>query len=192
MQCLIQLFREGSQPHMHRNAQVSRKYAWLPTDVSIAADGTATFDAYINNLHPEVHCSLYTALQDLLTACVPLLERTLQQALVMPHKAIAYNARDLREPLPEEEQLDDDEMDALEALGDDGPVMDAILGPMVNFPTVPAAYDPPVAPVGAEHLRSRTLQVIVKVRCSRQLCTAHEHAAACTHPHACFTPTVIT
>ena len=75
---------------------VSSKYAWLPADVAIADDGTAKFESYINNLHPDAHNALYTALEQLLGACVPLLELTLQQAHVMPHKAISFDMDLLR------------------------------------------------------------------------------------------------
>jgi Protein of unknown function (DUF4246) len=77
--------------------QVSRSYAWLPADVAIADNGSATFESYINNLHPGAHAPLYAALERLLTACVPLLEATQRHAApLVGHKAISFDMATLR------------------------------------------------------------------------------------------------
>jgi Protein of unknown function (DUF4246) len=68
----------------------SKQYAWLPADVSIAEDGKATFQSYINNLHPDAHAPLYRALEQLLSASVHLLEVTLARMLARPRRAIPW------------------------------------------------------------------------------------------------------
>ena len=60
--------------------------AWLPADVRIdepaaaagsSSAGCATFTSYINNLHPRQHPELYSALGELLSRMVPLMEAVL-------------------------------------------------------------------------------------------------------------------
>ncbi|KAL1405734.1 hypothetical protein Q8F55_007404 [Vanrija albida] len=50
---------------------LSEKYQWLPAEVDFAS-GSARFASYINNLHPEAHKPLYTALEGLVDAALPL------------------------------------------------------------------------------------------------------------------------
>eukprot|EP00747_Dinoflagellata_sp_TGD_P115212 gnl/TRDRNA2_/TRDRNA2_172109_c0_seq1.p1 gnl/TRDRNA2_/TRDRNA2_172109_c0~~gnl/TRDRNA2_/TRDRNA2_172109_c0_seq1.p1 ORF type:complete len:395 (+),score=51.68 gnl/TRDRNA2_/TRDRNA2_172109_c0_seq1:158-1186(+) len=50
------------------------KYQWLPSEVSVSADGKCTFDTYINNLNREKHGALYSALEELLSHSLPHLE----------------------------------------------------------------------------------------------------------------------
>jgi len=51
-------------------------YQWLPSEVSVAADGKCTFTTYINNIDKEKHGSLYSALEELLRHSLPLLEQS--------------------------------------------------------------------------------------------------------------------
>ncbi|KAJ7176443.1 hypothetical protein C8R46DRAFT_1213023 [Mycena filopes] len=56
----------------------SEDFCWLPSDFAIAEDGTvALASAYINNLHPERHASLYRIVEEVLSAFVPVFERVL-------------------------------------------------------------------------------------------------------------------
>jgi hypothetical protein len=55
----------------------SARYQWLPAEIDVAADGTAVFASYVNNLHPTTHAPLYRALERLFARCVPLFERAL-------------------------------------------------------------------------------------------------------------------
>ncbi|KAH8051861.1 DUF4246-containing protein [Aureococcus anophagefferens] len=55
----------------------SRRYQWLPAELDVAADGTASFKSYVNNLHPRRHAPLYRALERLFSRCVPLFESVL-------------------------------------------------------------------------------------------------------------------
>jgi len=72
-------------------------YQWLPSEVSVAADGKCTFETYINNINKEKHVSLYKALEDLLSQSLPLLEQSWTHGSSVP---------------PVEEDEDMDESDA--------------------------------------------------------------------------------
>ncbi|UNI18003.1 hypothetical protein JDV02_004304 [Purpureocillium takamizusanense] len=49
----------------------STRFQWLPCDVSLDAQGNATIDSYINNLHPVEHASLYPVIQRFVQASLP-------------------------------------------------------------------------------------------------------------------------
>ncbi|KAG8694899.1 hypothetical protein FRC08_008196 [Ceratobasidium sp. 394] len=60
------------------NYHISAKFQWLPTDFVVSDDGKAVKSvSYINNLHPEQHAELYTTIEELIGAFVPLFERVL-------------------------------------------------------------------------------------------------------------------
>ncbi|ERT00935.1 hypothetical protein HMPREF1624_02169 [Sporothrix schenckii ATCC 58251] len=52
-------------------------YQWLPADVTLSEDGSASITSYINNLHPRVHKELYGVLEKFVAASVPLWEEAL-------------------------------------------------------------------------------------------------------------------
>ncbi len=52
-------------------------FQWLPAQVELAADGGAKITSYINNLHPAEHKALYSTLERIVSATVPLWEDTL-------------------------------------------------------------------------------------------------------------------
>lgn len=55
-------------------------YQWLPSYVSISADGKCSFDTYINNLTPRedpIHSALYNSLEALLGHALPYMESVL-------------------------------------------------------------------------------------------------------------------
>ncbi|KAH6903211.1 hypothetical protein BKA70DRAFT_1514913 [Coprinopsis sp. MPI-PUGE-AT-0042] len=54
----------------------STKFQWLPCEVDINGE-KARILSYINNLHPEEHPELYSTIEDVLTAAIPLWELTL-------------------------------------------------------------------------------------------------------------------
>ncbi|KAH6891805.1 hypothetical protein BKA70DRAFT_1326180 [Coprinopsis sp. MPI-PUGE-AT-0042] len=54
----------------------STKFQWLPCEVDISGE-KARILSYINNLHPEVHPELYSIIEDIITAAIPLWEQTL-------------------------------------------------------------------------------------------------------------------
>jgi hypothetical protein len=47
-------------------------YQWLPSAIHFDRDGKAKISSYINNLHPKEHGSLYSVLETILGATVPL------------------------------------------------------------------------------------------------------------------------
>ena len=57
---------------------LSQKFQWLPSDFSVAEDGTVTLvSPYINNIHPQKHVALESVVPKLLERAVPLWERVL-------------------------------------------------------------------------------------------------------------------
>jgi Protein of unknown function (DUF4246) len=66
-----------------RSAVYSTKFQWLPCDVQMSAPSSGstgikcTICSYINNLHPEQHKDLYSVIEDVIAACVPLWNETL-------------------------------------------------------------------------------------------------------------------
>jgi hypothetical protein len=65
-------------PNLSSEEFTSTKYQWIPTPVTIDASGKATFISYINNLHPEHHRELYSALAEMFGQTLPLFERVLR------------------------------------------------------------------------------------------------------------------
>lgn len=47
-------------------------FQWMPAQVKLAADGSAKITSYINNLHPVEHKALYSTLERIVAATVPL------------------------------------------------------------------------------------------------------------------------
>ncbi|KAJ3365062.1 hypothetical protein GGF32_000242 [Allomyces javanicus] len=59
----------------------SPRFQWLPSVFNVAADGTASIGSYINNLHPDMHGSLYPLLARVFEAALPLLESVVSRIL---------------------------------------------------------------------------------------------------------------
>ncbi|KAJ7725331.1 hypothetical protein B0H16DRAFT_1677470 [Mycena metata] len=60
---------------------VSEDFCWMPSDFAVDSDGVvALASPYINNLHPVKHQSLYRAIEEILTAFIPMFERVLGDA----------------------------------------------------------------------------------------------------------------
>lgn len=74
----LHCFVPGVTPlHVRHEANDSTRIClWLPAEVAVAVDGTATFASYINGLNPLQHPALYTTLGEVFTRVLPLLERT--------------------------------------------------------------------------------------------------------------------
>ena len=68
-----------SEPPDHLDCYfVSPKFQWLPSDFTIAEDGTVTLvSPYINNVHPQKHAALESVIPKLLERAVPMWERVL-------------------------------------------------------------------------------------------------------------------
>ena len=66
---------------------VSRKFQWLPADITVDSHGGVKILSYINNMHPEWHASLYAATALLLERMIPVFERVL--ATVVAQKGAA-------------------------------------------------------------------------------------------------------
>ncbi|KAG9100700.1 hypothetical protein FRC07_010390, partial [Ceratobasidium sp. 392] len=60
----------------------SQKFQWLPTDFVVSDDGKLVKSvSYINNLHPNQHADLHTAVEGLIGAFIPLFERVLTDSI---------------------------------------------------------------------------------------------------------------
>jgi len=69
---------EASKPPGRSHYCVSQKFQWLPSDFSVAEDGTvALASPYINNVHPQKHAALESVIPKLLERAIPLWERVL-------------------------------------------------------------------------------------------------------------------
>ncbi|KAG8680846.1 hypothetical protein FRC08_016006 [Ceratobasidium sp. 394] len=65
---------------------ISAKFQWLPTDFVVSDDGKSVKSvSYINNLHPEQHAELYTTIEWLIGAFIPLFERVLTDSIPANH-----------------------------------------------------------------------------------------------------------
>lgn len=63
-------YRSGPKPY-------SQRFQWLPCDLSIASDGNFRITSYINNLHPDRYKGLYSIIEDVINAAIPLWNTTL-------------------------------------------------------------------------------------------------------------------
>ncbi|RXW16608.1 hypothetical protein EST38_g9247 [Candolleomyces aberdarensis] len=91
----------------------SDKFQWLPCEVDISGEKPRIL-TYVNNLHPEHHRELYSLVEDIIHASIPLWERTLipeddlhSTPRRIKYKLCTYNPDP--ESWPEEEQLQQEE-----------------------------------------------------------------------------------
>jgi hypothetical protein len=57
----------------------SPNFQWLPANVALQPDGSAKLTSYINNLHPQKYPELYTAVEKLIEASLPLWDQCLKE-----------------------------------------------------------------------------------------------------------------
>ncbi|KAJ2933516.1 hypothetical protein H1R20_g3587, partial [Candolleomyces eurysporus] len=91
----------------------SDKFQWLPCEVDISGEKPRIL-TYINNLHPEHHRELYSLVEDIIHASIPLWERTVipDDDLRSTPRRIEYTCCTYNpdpEEWPEEEQLQQEE-----------------------------------------------------------------------------------
>ncbi|MEV8019431.1 DUF4246 domain-containing protein [Streptomyces sp. NPDC086554] len=147
--------------------EFSEKFQWLPTDVDVSDDGDVAFRSYVNNIHPEKHRELASALPDLFARLRPLFENVLtdlRHPRPLRIEADPYGWYDSEPEYPDESSYSDDgayeeAVSAYEEAQDDwwenrSPVI----------PDAPA-FTPPELPDDSARvdLRGRRLQVIVKL-----------------------------
>lgn len=125
------------------------RFQWLPAEVAVDGAGNATFQSYINNLHPGRHRALYAQLEQLLTAAMPLLATTLTEALAPPQTCITAEMYDLYGS-DAEGPSDEDDDDAYEAWWNARRIK--------NPPKVPETFEPSRA-ASTVALAGCTLQV---------------------------------
>ncbi|KAF1809915.1 hypothetical protein P152DRAFT_383276, partial [Eremomyces bilateralis CBS 781.70] len=59
------------------NGFISRRFQWLPSEVSFQAGGKVKFESYVNNLHPTHDAPLYPILEEIVALAIPLWNETL-------------------------------------------------------------------------------------------------------------------
>ncbi|RLO09636.1 hypothetical protein DYB28_009701, partial [Aphanomyces astaci] len=69
---------------------VSNRFQWLPTPVHVDSCGHASFQSYINNIHPSDHSDLYPQLASLFELMLPMFETCLGSADAQPRHRIAH------------------------------------------------------------------------------------------------------
>ena len=142
------------------SSQTSKKFQWLPSDVSVTAEGRVSIASYINNLHPKQYPGLYCALEGILERFIPLWNRVLTDAAFPAGERVAVDMHDLYEgESPDFENSDGEwDHDACREFFENRHVD--------NKPAlVERGFEAPerVAPHSAVELRGRELQVIVKL-----------------------------
>ena len=69
---------ERLKPPANRAHYVSQNFQWLPSDFTVADDGSVTLASpYINNAHPQKYAALEYVIPKLLERAIPLWERVL-------------------------------------------------------------------------------------------------------------------
>jgi hypothetical protein len=138
---------------------ISRKFAWIPTDFAVSVDGKVVSAlGYINNLHPGC-TALYQALENTLTAFIPLFERVLtdvhagNSVLARTRTVGSYSYADGKDYLSDD---DDETVEARKERERSRPM---------KFPTVPTGGYPGGldARQVKVNLKGRNIQVIVKL-----------------------------
>ncbi|KAF8198398.1 hypothetical protein K438DRAFT_2016443 [Mycena galopus ATCC 62051] len=72
----------------------SRDFSWMPSDFTVDSEGSVKLTSpYINNLHPVLHRPLYRAIEEILTAFLPLFERVLGDSNWDKRVAFSANER---------------------------------------------------------------------------------------------------
>jgi hypothetical protein len=136
---------------------LSQKFAWIPTDFSVSADGKKVSAlGYINNLHPS-NASLYRNLENTLAAFVPLFERVLTDVHAGNDTLEATRCHGGYEyPTEDDGGEDDEDEDRYEARQQARPII---------LPTVPeAGYEGGLEDRETHvNLKGRNIQVIVKL-----------------------------
>ncbi|RPD77171.1 hypothetical protein L226DRAFT_459562 [Lentinus tigrinus ALCF2SS1-7] len=138
----------------HTQYAVSQRYQWLPTDFQVSPSGDATPLAYINNLHPTRHATLYPIIASILARFIPLFERVLSDML-SPEPPHAITVDPFRWYKHEPEPPDWEEREEYEAWER-----------KYHWPRIPkpAPFTPPDTAKRVEYpLKNRKVQVIVKL-----------------------------
>lgn len=160
---------DQNRRQMYRSRNRSTRYAWLPAELDVSADGAAVeWRSYINNLHPQRHAALYADLAEAFrVSALPLFERVLSSlAAHKPPRRADVDMYDLYEKPDNEEDEDDDDY------YENRPLKPIKLLP---FDADAAVRPPPLS------LRGRRLQVIVKMATTVLTPDAPEFAGGVWH-----------
>ncbi|GEM08961.1 hypothetical protein Rt10032_c06g2978 [Rhodotorula toruloides] len=80
--------RVAESPNKGQWDHLFEKYAWLPSDFDVDAEGKVMISSYINNLHPVRHAQLYPILSRLFERFAPLFENVLSDLQDPPPRRI--------------------------------------------------------------------------------------------------------
>lgn len=127
----------------------SKKFQWLPSDVLVDPNGTAVFDSYINNLHPDHHPELYEILEKILSCFIPIFNKVLTQLRSPWKNLIQFDPYNWYPDFP----YSDDEEEQDRYYEERTP----------KQPTIPKAFEAPPPFPHPVDLSGRRLQVIVKL-----------------------------
>ncbi|KAF7361410.1 hypothetical protein MSAN_01174100 [Mycena sanguinolenta] len=76
----------------------SKVFSWMPSDFMVDDDGVVKLvSPYINNLHPILHQPMYTVIEEILTAFIPMFERVLGDS----------NRENYRVAFPDDQRLEE-------------------------------------------------------------------------------------
>ncbi|KAF7185222.1 hypothetical protein HII31_13497 [Pseudocercospora fuligena] len=84
----------------------SDDFQWLPCEVALNSDNQAKITSYINNLHPGGNENLYRAIEDVITASVPMWLQTILSTQFLVGSRVKNDFDDGYVNLPENECLD--------------------------------------------------------------------------------------
>jgi hypothetical protein len=128
----------------------SKKYQWLPSEVTVDAYGKAKFETYINNLHPVWHHQLYNPIERIFERFIPLFNRVLTDVVHPRPNRINVSAYDWYDHLQEPDGDDDEEFELFHNTR------------QPKQPDIPE-FASPEKPHEMIDLSGRKLQVIVKL-----------------------------
>ncbi|KAK4634837.1 hypothetical protein CLAFUW4_00328 [Fulvia fulva] len=93
-----------------QDTDYSDHFQWLPCDVATSDNGRAKISSYINNLYPHGNMDLYAAIEDVITASVPLWTETLLSTQFLATHRIKDDFGDgrIEKPRPSRRSDEDD------------------------------------------------------------------------------------
>lgn len=78
---------------------ISKRFQWLPSELSVAADGlSCKFESYVNNVHPERFALLYRTLERCFVTMIPLLEQVLGDLATRGQRIRVHESHRLLKP----------------------------------------------------------------------------------------------
>ena len=134
----------------------SKKFQWLPAEFHVEADATVHINSYVNNLHPQLHASMYPLLARIFSDCLPMMEQVLSDN-VLKDELRLIDDPDSHEMYDDEEPSDIDDDDAYDEFYENRIPLDIPLPESFPSENLKGFLHKNVS------LRDKRLQVIVKM-----------------------------